>query len=142
MWCNALASEIVAMNFGFFGPNRDKPFSVTFRFRRPNTLSARAIKETFTNEVMKTSLLSFMIENFDLQFGMIMAFRLQLSESQVLYVGVFPDKETADKAGEAAKPIVAQITQMETKHEMMAGPLTDFMIAGDITLDQLTGNAT
>ena len=130
------------MNFGFFDPNRDKPFSVTFRFRRPNTLSARAIKETFTNEVMKTSLLSFMIENFDLQFGMIMAFRLQLSESQVLYVGVFPDKETADKAGEATKPIVTQITQMGAKHKVMAGPLTNFMIAGDVTLDQLTGNAT
>ena len=103
---------------------------------------ARAIKGTFTNEVMKKSLLSFMIANFDLQFGMIMALKLHLSENQVLHVGVFLDKETADKAGEAAKPIVAQITQMETKHEMMAGPLTDFMIAGDITLDQLTGNAT
>ena len=51
------------------------------------------------------------------------------------------DKETADKAGEAAKPIVAQLTQMGAKHEVMAGPLTDVMIAGDVTLDQLTGNA-
>ena len=130
------------MNFGFFDPNRDKPFLVTVRFRRPNTFSARTIKETFTNEVMKKSLLSFMIENFDLQFGMIMAFKLHLSENQVLHVGVFPDKETADKAGEATKPIVTQITQMGAKHEVMAGPLTDFMIAGDVTLDQLTGNAT
>ena len=130
------------MNFGFFDPNRDKPFLVTVRFRRPNTFSARTIKETLTNEVMKKSLLSFMIETFDLQFGMIMAFKLHLSENQVLHVGVFPDKETADKAGEAAKPIVAQITQMGAKHEVMAGPLTDFMIAGDVTLDQLTGNAT
>ena len=103
---------------------------------------ARAIKGTFTNEVMKKSLLSFMIENFDLKFGMIMAFKLHLSENQVLHVGVFPDKETADKAGEAAKPIVAQITQMGAKHEVMAGPLTDFMIAGDVTLDQLTGHAS
>ena len=71
---------------------------------------------------MKKSLLSFMIENFDLQFGMIMAFKLHLSKNQVLHVGVFPDKETADKAGEAAKPIVAQITQMGAKHEVMAGP--------------------
>ena len=103
---------------------------------------ARAIKGTFTNEVMKKSLLSFMIENFDLQFGMIMAFKLHLSENQVLRVGVFPDKEAADKAGEAAKPIVAQITQMGANHEVMAGPLTDFMIASDVTLDQLSGNAT
>ena len=92
--------------------------------------------------MMKKSLLSFMIENFDLQFGMIMAFKLHLSENQVLHVGVFPDKETADKAAEATKPIVTQITQMGAKHEVMAGPLTDFMIAGDVTLDQLSGNAT
>ena len=130
------------MTYGFFDPNRDKPFLVTFRLRRPKKLYARAIKGTFTNEVMKKSLLSFMIENFDLQFGMIMAFKLHLSENQVLHVGVFPDKETADKAGEAAKPIVAQITQMGAKHEVMAGPLTDFMIAGDVKLDQLTGNST
>ena len=103
---------------------------------------ARAIKGTFTNEVMKKSLLSFMIENFDLKFGMIIAFKLHLSENQMLHVGVFPDKETADKFGEAAKPIVAQITQMGAKHEVMAGPLTDFMIAGDVTLDQITGNPT
>ena len=43
---------------------------------------------------------------------------------------------------EEAKPIVAKITQMGAKHELMAGPLTDFMIAGYVTLDQLTGNAT
>ena len=110
--------------------------------RRPKTLYARAIKSTFTNEVMKKSLLSFLIANFDLKYGMIMAFKLHLSDNQVLHVGVFPDKETADKSGEAPKPIVPQITQMGAKHEVMAGPLTDFMIAGDVTLDQLTGNAS
>ena len=30
---------------------------------------------------------------------------------------------------------------MGAKHEVMKGPLTDFMVAGDITLDQLTGKA-
>ena len=68
--------------------------------------------------------------------------KLHLSENQVMHVGVFPDKGTADKSGEATKPIVAQITQMGAKHEVMAGPLTDFMIAGDVTLDQLTGNSS
>ena len=43
---------------------------------------------------------------------------------------------------EEAKPIVAKNTQMGAKHELMAGPLTDFMIADYVTLDQLTGNAT
>ena len=123
-----------------FDADRDKPFSVTITGCKPKTLYARAIKGTFTNEVMKKSLLSFLIANFDLQNGMIMAFKLHLSENQVLHVGVFPDKQTADKAGEAAKPVVAQITQMGAKHEVMAGPLTDFMLAGDVTLDQLTGN--
>ena len=78
------------MDYGFFDPNRNKTFLVTVRNRKPKTLCARAIKGTFTNEVMKQSLLSFMIENFDLQFGMIMAFKLHLSENQVLHVSVFP----------------------------------------------------
>lgn len=101
---------------------------------------ARAVKGTFTNEVMKQSLLGFLIKNFDLQHGMIMSFKLHLSENQVLHVGVFPDKETADRAAEVAKPVINQVTQMGAKHEVLAGPLTDFMVAGDITLDQLTGN--
>ena len=71
-----------------------------------------------------------------------MAFKLHLLENQMLHVEVFPNKETADKAGKAAVSIVAQITQIGAKHELMAGPLTDFMIAGNVTLDRLTGNAT
>ena len=130
------------MGYDFLDANWDKPSSVTITGWKPKTLYARAIKGTFTNEVMKKSLLSFLIANFDLQNGMIMAFKLHLSENQVLHVGVFPDKQTADKAGEAAKPVVAQITQMGAKHEVMAGPLTDFMLAGDVTLDQLTCNSS
>ena len=103
---------------------------------------ARAIKGTFTNEVMKKSLLSFLIANFDLQNGMIMAFKLHLSENQVLHVGVFPDKQTADKAGEAAKPVVTQITQMAARHDVITGFSTHFMIACDVTLEQLTGKAS
>ena len=51
---------------------------------------------------MKKSLLSFLIANFDLQNGMIMAVKLHLSENQVLHVGVFPDKQTANRAIAAA----------------------------------------
>ena len=142
MWSNKTASENFRNGLRFLDANRNKPFSFTITGRRPKTLYARAIKGTFTNEVMKKSLLSFLIANFDLQNGMIMAFKLHLSENQVLHVGVFPDKQTADKAGEAVKPVVAQITQMGAKHEVMAGPLTDFMLAGDVTLDQLTGNTS
>jgi len=42
---------------------------------------------------------------------------------------------------EVGQPVVDQIKQMGAKHEVMKGPLTDFMVAGDITLDQLTGKA-
>ena len=46
-----------------------------------------------------------------------------------------------DLFGEA-KRIIAKITQMGGEHELMASPFTDFIIVGDVTLDQLTGNAT
>ena len=42
---------------------------------------------------------------------------------------------------ERAMPVVAQITQMEARREVIAGHLTDFMIACDVSLEQLTGNA-
>ena len=99
---------------------------------------ARCIKHTFTNEVMKQSVINFMVQNFDLKNGMMMSFKLHLSENQTLHVGIFPDKETADKAAELVKPVREQITQMGVKSELLAGPLTDFMAAGEITLDQIT----
>ena len=101
----------------------------------------RAVKGTFTNEVMKNSVVNFMIDNFDLKHGMIMAFKMHLSENQVLHVAVFPDQETSEEFVKLAQPVVDQIKQMGAKHEVMKGPLTDFMVAGDITLDQLTGKA-
>ena len=57
----------------------------------------RAVKGTFTNEVMKNSVVNFMIDNFDLKHGMIMAFKMHLSENQVLHVAVFPDEETSEQ---------------------------------------------
>ena len=125
---------------------------------------ARAIKGTFTNEVMKKSLLSFLIANFDLQNGMIMAFKLHLSENQVLHVGVFPDKQTADKAGEAAKPVVptqdnGQRAKVQAHRSVVHGPWATgrgFWISGwlwllaglfeiqriEHNLDQLTPKST
>ena len=99
---------------------------------------SRAIRCTFTNEVMKKALLGFIIENFDLQYGMIMSFKLHVSENQVLHVGVFPDEETAENAAGKSKAVLEQIAEMGAKHEVIKGPLTNFMIAGDVTLDQLT----
>jgi hypothetical protein len=115
------------MGIDFFDANWDKPFSVTITGCKPKTLYARAIKGTFTNEVMKKNLLSFLIVNFDLRNGMIMAFKLHLSENQVLHVGVFPDKQTADKAGEAAKPVVptqdnGQRAKVQAHRSVVHGP--------------------
>jgi hypothetical protein len=99
---------------------------------------ARGVKQTFANEMMKESVTSFMINNFDLKHGMLMSFKLHLSENQVLHVGIFPDKETADKFAQAVKPAQKQIAEMGAKSELMAGPLKDLKIAGDVTIDQLT----
>ena len=42
---------------------------------------ARGVKQTFANEMMKESVTSFMIKNFDLKHGMLMSFKLHLSEN-------------------------------------------------------------
>ena len=102
---------------------------------------ARGVKQTFANEMMKESVTSFMIKNFDLKHGMLMSFKLHLSENQVLHVGIFPDEETADKFAQAVKPAQKQIAEMGAKSESMVGPLKDLKIAGDVTIDQLTGGS-
>ena len=99
---------------------------------------ARGVKHTFTNETMKQSVTGFMMQNFDLKNGMLMSFKIHLSENQVVHIGIFPDEETANTAAKKAKPILKQIAEMGAKAEPMVGPLTDLMIAGDVTLDQLT----
>ena len=88
---------------------------------------------------MKNSVINFLIENFDVKHGMIVAFKMHLSENQILHVGFFPDQATSEEFVKQTKPVVDQIKQMGAKHEVMKGSLNDFMIAGDITLDQLTG---
>ena len=101
---------------------------------------ARGVKHTFTNETMKQSVTGFMMQNFDLKNGMLMSFKIQLSENQIVHIGIFPDEETANAAAEKANPILKQIAEMGAKAEPMVGPLSDLMIAGDVTLDQLTAN--
>ena len=101
---------------------------------------ARCVKHTFTNETMKQSVTGFMMQNFDLKNGMLTSFKIHLSENQVVHIGIFPDEETANAAAKKAKPILKQIAKMGAKAEPMVGPLTDLMIAGDVTLDQLTAN--
>ena len=101
---------------------------------------ARGVKHTFTNEMMKQSVTTFMMHNFDLKNGMMMSFKIQLSENQVVHIGIFPDEKTAGQFAAATKQAREQIAQMGAKSEPIVGPLTDLLIAGDVTLDQLTSN--
>ena len=70
---------------------------------------ARGVKHTFTNEMMKQSVTTFMMHNFDLKNGMMMSFKIHLSENRVVHIGIFPDEETANAAAEKVKPIIKQI---------------------------------
>ena len=63
----------------------------------------RGARVTFTNEMMKNSVVSFMSKQIDLTEGMIISFRAHLSENQVIHIMVFPDEQTADGFGRVAK---------------------------------------
>ena len=103
-----------------------------------------AVRTTFTNELMKNSVVDFMSKHLDLTNGMMMCFRCHLSENQILNIMVFPDKETREAFSAAAGSLPAaagslpqQIKDMGAKVELLHGPLSHFGIAGDVTLDQL-----
>ena len=96
-----------------------------------------AVRTTFTNELMKNSVVDFMSKQLDLTNGMMMCFRCHLSENQILNIMVFPDQETGEAFSAAAGDLSSQIKAMGAKVEFLHGPLTHFGIAGDVTLDQL-----
>ena len=97
----------------------------------------RAVRTTFTNELMKNSVVDFMSRQLDLTNGMMMCFRCHLTENQILNIMVFPDKETEEAFSKAAGDLSSQIKSMGAKVEFLQGPLSHFGIAGDVTLDQL-----
>ena len=101
-------------------------------------MCARSVKHIFTNEMMKQSVTNFMIQNFDLKHGMMMSFKIHVSEHQVVHIGIFPDEEAANNYGEHTKQARKQIADMGAKSEIISGLLTDLLIAGDVTLEQLT----
>ena len=96
-----------------------------------------AVRTTFTNELMKNSVVDFMSKQLDLTNGMMMCCRCHLSENQILNIMVFPDKETREAFSAAAGNLPQQIKDMGAKVELLHGPLSHFGIAGDVTLDQL-----
>ena len=97
-----------------------------------------AVRTTFTNELMKNSVVDYMSKHLDLTHGMMMCFRCHLSENQILNIMVFPDQETKEGFSKnAAGDLSSQIKAMGAKVEFLHGPLSHFGIAGDVTLDQL-----
>ena len=78
---------------------------------------ASGTKLTFTNEMMKQSVTSFMIQNFDLKHGMMMSFKIHVSEHQVVHIGIFPDEETSNNFSEVTKQARKQIADMGVKAE-------------------------
>ena len=96
-----------------------------------------AVRTTFTNELMKNSVVDFMSKQLDLTNGMMMCFRCHLSENQILNIMVFPNQETGEAISAAAGDLSSQIKAMGAKVEFLQGPLSHFGIAGDVTLDQL-----
>ena len=97
----------------------------------------RGARVTFTNEMMKNSVVSFMSKQIDLTEGMIISFRAHLSEHQIIHIMVFPDEQTAEGFGRVAKSYADQIKEMGAKMEIMKGDISHFGVAGDVTLDQL-----
>ena len=102
---------------------------------------ARAFKTTYANELMKQSVMTFMTKNVDLTNGMLLAFKMHLSENQVLHVGLYPDEATANAAAKATANLRQQVKDMGAKQEVLTGDITNFVIDGSVTLDQLTGSA-
>ena len=97
-----------------------------------------AVRTTFTNELMKNSVVDYMSKQLDLKHGMMMTFRCHLSENQLINIMVFPDQETKESfTKNAAGNLASQIKAMGAKVEFLHGPITHFGIAGVVTLDQL-----
>ena len=99
----------------------------------------RGVKVTFTNELMKNAVLTFLSQQLDLTNGMMMTFRCHLSENQILNIMVFPDKDKAVNFAETAKSYAEQIKSMGAKLEVLHGEISHFGIAGEVTIDQLRG---
>ena len=102
---------------------------------------ARAFKTTYANELMKQSVMTFMTQNVDLTNGMFLAFKMHLSENQVLHVGLYPGEATASAAAKVTANLRQQVKDMGAKQEVLTGDITNFVIDGSVTLDQLTGSA-
>ena len=100
----------------------------------------RGARVTFTNEIMKNSVVTFMSQNTDMRHDMMLSFRVHLTENALLLVQVFPSSEEASEYDNAVAPLVDQIREMGAKIEVLSGEMSHFKVAGDLRLDQLRGH--
>jgi len=100
----------------------------------------RGARVTFTNEMMKNSVVTFMSQNTDMRHDMMLSFRVHQTENALLLVQVFPSGEEAAEYDAAVAPLVDQIREMGAKIEVLSGEMSHFKVAGDLSLDQLRGD--
>ena len=89
----------------------------------------RGVRVTFTNQLMKESVLGFISREMDLTGGMMMVFRCHLSENQLLNIMLFPDEDTANRFGESARPYLEQIKETGAKIEFLSGDVSHFGVS-------------
>ena len=99
----------------------------------------RGARVTFTNEMMKNSVVSFMSENTDMRHGMMMSFRVHLTANALLLVQLFPSEAEAAEYDQAVAPLVDQIREMGARIDVLSGDISHFKVAGDLRLNQLRG---
>ena len=95
----------------------------------------RGVRTTFTNDMMKNSVLAFMEQHKP--HDRMISFVVHISENQILRVALYANKEEAKRGLTAVKPFLDKIKEMGAKQEMFEGEVTNYSMAGDLTLDQL-----
>ena len=96
----------------------------------------RGVRTTFTNDMMKHSVLAFMEQHTP--GDRMISFVVHISENQILRVVLYANKEEADQGLAVVKPFLEKIKQMGAKQEMFEGEVINYSMAGGLTLDQLT----
>ena len=95
----------------------------------------RGVRTTFTNDMMKHSVLAFMEQHKP--HDRMISFVVHISENQILRVALYANKEEAERGLTVVQPFLSKIKEMGAKQEMFEGEVTNYSMAGDLTLDQL-----
>ena len=95
----------------------------------------RGVRTTFTNDMMKNSVLAFMEQHTP--NDRMISFVVHISENQILRVALYANKEEAERGLTVVQPFLSKIKEMGAKQEMFEGEVTNYSMAGGLTLDQL-----